>query len=80
MLVLTRKVGEQVNIGDDIVVTIIEVSKGSVRLGIKAPKDVAIHRHEVYEKIQDENLMSSKGISDDIENAARILREKGLKE
>ncbi len=80
MLVLTRKVGEQVNIGDDIVVTIVEVSKGSVRLGINAPKNVTIHRHEVYEKIQQENLMASKGISADVADAARLLRQKGFKE
>ncbi len=80
MLVLTRKVGEKINIGDDIVITIVEVSKGSVRLGVSAPKQIAIHRHEVYEKIQEENLMASKGISNDVANAARLLREKGLKE
>ena len=80
MLVLTRKVGEQINIGDDIVVTIIEVSKGNVRLGIKAPKQVSIHRHEIYEKIQQENLMSSKGITSDVADAARLWREKGFKE
>lgn len=80
MLVLTRKVGEKINIGDDIVVTIVEVGNGSVRLGISAPKQVAIHRHEVYRKIQKENLLSSRGISDDVANAARLLREKGVKE
>ena len=80
MLVLTRKTGEKVNIGDDIVVTIVEVGKGSVRLGIEAPKHITIHRHEVYEKIQEENLMAAKGVSDDVANAARILRERGIKE
>lgn len=80
MLVLTRKVGEQVNIGNDIIVTVVEADKGSVRLGIKAPKHIPIHRHEIYRKIQEENLMAAKGVSENVANAARLLREKGIKE
>ncbi len=80
MLVLTRKVGEQVNIGNDIIVTVVEVDKGSVRLGIKAPKHIPIHRHEIYKKIQEENLIAAKGVSENVANAARLLREKGIKE
>ncbi len=80
MLVLTRKVGEKINIGDDIIVTVVEVGKGSVRLGIKAPKQKSIHRHEIYRKIQEENLNAARGASEDIADAARILREKSFKE
>ncbi len=80
MLVLTRKVGERINIGDDINVCVIEINKGNVRLGIEAPKNVAIYRHEIYKRIQEENLVSAKGSSDVVEQTARFLREKGLKE
>ena len=52
MLVLTRKRGESIVIGDNIVVTVIEARGGKIRLGIQAPEDVSIHRQEVYEAIQ----------------------------
>ena len=54
MLILTRKVGETLIIGDDITVTICAVKNSQVRVGIKAPKDVEIHREEIYERIQKE--------------------------
>lgn len=80
MLVLTRKVGEQIKIGDDIVIRVVELGKGSVRLGIEAPAQVSILRHEVYERIQKENVRSSQGRSSSVSKAALMLREKGLKE
>jgi carbon storage regulator len=52
MLILTRKVGESINIGDDITITILGVSGQQVRIGINAPKDVAVHREEIYQRIQ----------------------------
>lgn len=52
MLILTRKIGEAVKIGDDIEVSIIGVKGNQVRLGIKAPSDVAVHREEIYERIR----------------------------
>jgi carbon storage regulator len=51
MLVLTRKPGQRIRIGDEIEVTLLEVSGDRVRLGFSAPPDVAIHRQEVYERI-----------------------------
>jgi carbon storage regulator len=56
MLVLGRKVGEKIRIGDDITIEILNNSTGGsqVRIGIEAPKDVAVHRQEVYEKIKKE--------------------------
>ena len=76
MLVLTRKVGERINISDDIIVSVIEINRGSVRLGIEAPRQVSILRHEVYERIREENLNSSQGISTDVAKAARLWRKK----
>ena len=55
MLVLTRKIGEKVMIGDDVSVTILGLFGNHVRLGINAPKSVDIHREEIYVKIQNEN-------------------------
>lgn len=52
MLILTRKVGESINIGDDITITILGVSGQQVRIGINAPKDVTVHREEIYQRIQ----------------------------
>jgi carbon storage regulator len=52
MLVLTRKVGETIRINDDISFTVLAVKGTQVRLGITAPKDVAVHREEIYKQIQ----------------------------
>lgn len=65
MLVLTRKSGEAINVGDDITVTVLEVRGNQVRLGIQAPLSIIIQRKELYEKIKAENLMSSKSSIDD---------------
>ncbi len=51
MLVLTRKVGEQIRVGDDIVVTLVRIQGDKVRLGIDAPRDVPIHREEVRRRL-----------------------------
>ena len=52
MLVLSRKVGEIVKIGDDISITVVRVAGGAVRLGIEAPREVAVHREEIYDRLQ----------------------------
>ena len=59
MLILTRKVGETLMIGDDVTVTVLGVKGNQVRIGINAPKDVAVHREEIYNKIQAELNTSS---------------------
>lgn len=60
MLILTRKVGESLFIGDEIEITITEISKNTARIGIDAPKDLPVYRKEIYEKIKSENLKAAK--------------------
>lgn len=55
MLVLTRRNGQSIRIGDDIVVTILDATRDQVRIGIRAPRSVSVHREEVYEEILLEN-------------------------
>ena len=54
MLILTRRVGETLMIGDNVTVTVLRVKGNQVRLGINAPKDVPVHREEIYERIKKE--------------------------
>ena len=54
MLILTRRVGESVMIGDEVVVTVLGVKGNQVRVGVNAPKSVAVHREEIYERIKRE--------------------------
>lgn len=54
MLILTRRVGETVMIGDDVTITVLGVKGNQVRVGINAPKSVAVHREEIYERIKRE--------------------------
>ena len=56
MLVLSRKKNEQIVIGDNIFVTLVEIRRGHVRLGIEAPKDVPVHRKEIYEALRRERM------------------------
>jgi carbon storage regulator len=62
MLVLTRKPNETIKIGEDIEVTVLSVSGDQIKLGIKAPRDVEVHRQEIYEDIQLENKAASKPV------------------
>jgi carbon storage regulator len=66
MLILTRKLGESINIGDQIRVTIIEIHGNQVRIGIEAPRETKIYREEVYSKIIEENRLAAKTKKDTV--------------
>ena len=61
MLVLTRKPGEGIIIGDNITIKIIEMKSGGIRIGIDAPRDTKIYREEVYDRIRQENIDAAAG-------------------
>lgn len=61
MLILTRRVGETIRVGDEIMVTVLGIKGNQVRLGIAAPKDVAVHREEIYERIRREDAEQGAG-------------------
>jgi carbon storage regulator len=56
MLVLTRRPGESIVVGENIVITVIEIKGGQVRIGIDAPREVDVYREEIYEQVKQENL------------------------
>ena len=67
MLVLTRKIDESINIGSNITVSVLEIKGSQVKIGIKAPKNIPVHRTEVYESIMMENIRASQS-PDDLES------------
>lgn len=68
MLILTRKLGENIRIGDDVKITILDIRGGQVKLGIEAPPHVSVHREEIYERIREENRRAN-------EVSPQLLRE-----
>ena len=72
MLVLSRQVDETIMIGDDIEVTVVDIRGDKVRLGITAPKEIAVHRKEVYEAIKRENRAAAQVKPEDLPNIGRL--------
>jgi len=80
MLVLTRKPHESIMIGDSIELTVVEVKGEQVKIGITAPKNIAVHRKEVYEAIQHENIDASKFVMDKITEIGSIFKKREIKD
>jgi carbon storage regulator len=77
LLILTRKVGESVAIGDDIQVSVVEIKGTQVKLGIRAPRDVTVHREEIYLKIQEENKRAAQVSTEALGTVEDLLLKKG---
>ncbi len=80
MLILTRKIGESIRIGDNVVVKVVSLDNRHVKIGIEAPRSVSVNREEIYQKIQSENkeaasVKQTEGIGD----IAQLLKNSGAK-
>ena len=73
MLILTRKSGESITIGDAIVVNVLDIKGSQVKIGIDAPTGISVHRREVYDKIQQENVLAAGIEANDFEMAAGLV-------
>ena len=74
MLILTRRIGESLTIGEEIKITLLGIKGNQVRIGIDAPRDVEVHREEIYDKIKRETRKANLKTSDAVlEQASRIL-------
>ena len=74
MLILTRKLGQSITIGDDIKVTILDIHGKQVRLGVVAPQKVVVHREEIYQKIQEENKRAAMANANDLEKIKKVIQ------
>jgi len=77
MLVLSRQRDETIMIGDEVEITVVDIRGDKVRLGINAPRQVEVHRKEVYSAIQQENTDSTQVVADDLNVADQNLRRMG---
>ncbi|MHB8841659.1 MAG: carbon storage regulator CsrA [Candidatus Aquicultor sp.] len=76
MLVLTRKLNESIHIGTDIEIFVVEIKDDHVKIGIKAPKDVPVHRAEIYKSILEENSLAASTSEAALQNLGELLPEK----
>ena len=77
MLVLTRRPGESVMVGDDVVITVLEVRGDVIRLGIRAPRSIQVHREEVYRELQKANQDAASPSEHAVEALSEMLRSGG---
>lgn len=75
MLVLTRRLMESIIIGDDVEICLLDIKGDKVRLGIRAPKSVSVHRKEVYEEIQSANVASSRPDVASLDSLSKLIEK-----
>lgn len=75
MLILTRRVGERIAIGDEILITILEIKGKQVRLGIQAPSNTTVHREEIYARILEENKAAAMVKTSDVESWTFLIQK-----
>jgi len=79
MLILTRKAGESITIGEDIRITILDIEHKKIKLGIEAPRHVEVHRGEIYKRIVEENKKAMQmNANTELLRVAKMLQEKRL--
>jgi len=76
MMVLTRKRNESIMIGDNVEIVIVDVHGDQVKVGIRAPRSIAVHRKEIYEEIQAENVIAAKTGPDTLSGLGNLLKKK----
>jgi len=70
MLVITRKTGERICLGDDVTITVLDVAGSSVRIGIEAPRDLRVYRYEIWLAVQEENRAAAEASVDDLPSSS----------
>lgn len=75
MLLLTRKKGEKIVIGDNVYVTVVEVKGDQVQIGIEAPKKIPVHREEIFKEIQEENIRAKASATLDLKKAQELIKK-----
>ena len=75
MLVLTRKAGESIVIGNQVRITVLEIQGRQIRLGIEAPGEIPVHRGEVYERIKEENRQAAQSGADALKALSQVLKK-----
>lgn len=76
MLVLARHLNESIMIGDEIEIVVVSVQHDQVKLGIRAPRHIAVHRKEIFEEIQRENILAAQARGESVKGAEELLRKK----
>jgi carbon storage regulator len=76
VLILTRKIGEAITIGEDIKITILGIQGRQAKLGISAPETVTVFRDEIFKRIQHENVKASLSLKEDLQELTRLIKSK----